>query len=190
MYSKFTDIRRLIKNRGDRIVSRMCGVYKITCLPNGMFYIGSSIDIYKRWDNHRWQLKHNKHTNNYLQNAWNKYGEDNFVFEILELCENKDQFNLEQEYLNKYKPFARLNSGFNLLENAGNQYDKSKIEFIDFDEIGVPHKIKERNCSVFMPITIDDYIGKTKKELQDEYDGYVMMLDLYEDMATCDPDYE
>lgn len=52
-----------------------CGVYKITCLPTNMIYIGSSNNILKRWDNHRWLLRHNKHNNNYLQNSWNKYGE-------------------------------------------------------------------------------------------------------------------
>ena len=131
----------------------------------------------------------NEHHNSHLQNAWNKYGEGNFIFEIIELCDIRDQFVLEQKYLDEYKPFTRLGRGFNFLENAGEQYNKSRIEFIDYDEIGVPQKIKERNCSVMMNITLDDYMYKSKKELQDDYDEYVMMLYLYEDMVMCDPDY-
>lgn len=154
-----------------------------------MIYIGSSVNIYKRWSNHCWQLRNNKHSNRYLQNAWNKYGEQNFKFEILELCDPIKQFELEQDYLNKFKPFARLNNGYNILEDSVDQYNKSKIEFDDYDEIGFPHNIKERNCFVKMAITAEDFLFKTKKELQNEYDGYIAMLDLYDDMVMCDPDY-
>ena len=82
-----------------------------------------------------------------------------------------------------------MHKGYNFLECAGNQINKSKIEFIDYDEFGFPHKIRERNCLVNMPITLEDYLYKSKRELQDEYDGYVAMLDVYEDMVMCNPDY-
>lgn len=169
--------------------TKQCGVYKITCLCNDKFYIGSSSDIVKRWGNHRWSLRHNKHNNQYLQNAWNQYGESNFAFEILELCSKNKQFELEQEYLDKLKPFAKFNNGYNLLEDAGNQINKSKILFTDYDDCGLPHKVKERDCLKEVPITIKE-LYKTKKELQEYYDGYIAMQMLYDDMVMCDPDYE
>lgn len=167
----------------------LCGVYSITCLVNQKIYIGSSSNIYKRWNNHRWLLKNNKHNNNYLQNAWNKYGEENFKFDIVELCNYGKQFELEQKYLDEKKPFAKHDNGFNFAENVITQYNKSNVEFFDYDELGMPHYLKERKCSVLMPITFDDYMYKSKKELQNEYNGYVMMLDIYDDMVMCDPDY-
>lgn len=67
-----------------------CGLYKIVNKLNDNFYIGSSVNAEKRWKKHRSLLRHNKHPNNYLQNAWNKYGENNFYFIIeKELPHNK-----------------------------------------------------------------------------------------------------
>lgn len=43
-----------------------------------------------------------------MQNVFNKYGESNFVFEILEHCEEKDLLKREQFYLDTLKP--NLNS--------------------------------------------------------------------------------
>ena len=59
-----------------------CGIYKITNNINNKFYIGSSKNITKRFKEHKWRLKNNKHPNNKLQNSWNKYGEENFKFEV------------------------------------------------------------------------------------------------------------
>ena len=63
------------------------GIYKITNKIDGKCYIGQSSNIKKRFKDHRYDLKYNKHDNPYLQNAYNKYGKDNFKFEIL--CEEK-----------------------------------------------------------------------------------------------------
>lgn len=168
---------------------KQCGVYKITCLCNGKIYIGSSNNIFKRWEHHRWALRHNEHNNKYLQNAWNKYGEENFRFEIVELCTLDKQFDLEQKYLDELKPFIKLGNGYNFLENAGDQRNKSRIEFTAYDDIGFPHKIKERDCLVEMLITYEDYY-KSKRELQNEYDSYIAMTILHDDMVMCNPDYE
>ena len=77
----------------------MKGIYKIVNLKNDFFYIGSTCDFHKRKLRHFNQLRKNKHHSIYLQRAFNKYGENNFKFEILEECENT--FEREQEILNK-----------------------------------------------------------------------------------------
>ena len=64
----------------------MIGIYKIENKINGKFYIGQSIDIKTRWYNHRKDLNGNRHYNEHLQNAWNKYGENQFIFSIIEEC--------------------------------------------------------------------------------------------------------
>lgn len=79
------------------------GIYQITNKINGKKYIGSSKDIYKRWYQHKYELNKNKHGNKHLQNAWNKYGQDSFEFEIIEECEPEKRLYLEQFYIDKYK---------------------------------------------------------------------------------------
>lgn len=80
---------------------KKCGIYKITNTKNNWYYIGSSLNIICRFGNHKYCLRRNNHTNPKLQNAWNKYGEKSFVFEIVELCDPKKIIDLEQKYLDK-----------------------------------------------------------------------------------------
>ncbi len=62
-------------------------IYKIENLVNGKVYIGQTVkSVERRWQAHRSMLKRNNHDNFYLQNAWNKYGEDSFVFKVI--CES------------------------------------------------------------------------------------------------------
>lgn len=64
------------------------GVYKICNLINGKMYIGSSKNLVNRATNHRKNLKDNKHSNKHLQSSYNKYGGENFIFEVIEYCDN------------------------------------------------------------------------------------------------------
>jgi group I intron endonuclease len=66
----------------------MKGVYKITNTVNGKFYIGSSKNIPTRIKQHFYQLKRNLHHSAHLQSAYNKYGKDSFIHEVLLECEN------------------------------------------------------------------------------------------------------
>lgn len=88
------------------------GIYKITNLINNKFYIGSGKCIRKRFYHHKTMLKHNKHTNSYLQRSWNKYGENNFKFEILVICPKEYRIKLEQWFLDNMKP------DYNICKNA------------------------------------------------------------------------
>lgn len=101
---------------------KKCGIYQITNLVNGYFYIGSSVDITSRFGNHRHTLRKNNHNNPKLQNAWNKYGEQNFSFDIIELCNPKSIYKIEQKYLNKIKA---SNMSYNLVFIVGGFPDSS-----------------------------------------------------------------
>ncbi len=61
----------------------MTGVYEIRNVANGNKYIGSSVNINKRFKEHIRDLRSNRHHSIRLQRAWNKYREGSFVFEIL-----------------------------------------------------------------------------------------------------------
>ena len=71
-------------------------IYQIKNLQNGRVYVGSSVNLKKRWKEHRNDLKKGSHHSQKLQNAWNKYGEESFEFSILEAVFDKTKL-LEQE---------------------------------------------------------------------------------------------
>lgn len=66
----------------------MIGIYQIVCIFNGNSYIGSSINIIKRWKDHKYDLNAGRHRNLHLRKAWEKYGQNCFVFQVLELHES------------------------------------------------------------------------------------------------------
>lgn len=63
---------------------RLGAVYAIVHLRSGALYVGSSVNVKQRWENHRTRLKCGTHTNKKLQAAWAKYGHQEFEFSILE----------------------------------------------------------------------------------------------------------
>lgn len=78
------------------------GVYVIKNLSNGHFYVGSSKDTHHRWICHKSWLAHDVHDNSYLQNAWNKYGDGTFKFDVIVECDEGDLAWIEQVYLDRY----------------------------------------------------------------------------------------
>lgn len=107
---KFCSISCANKNR--EYETHNCGIYCIENKINHKKYIGLSIDIEKRWQQHRTELKYDYHDNSHLQRAWNKYGEENFEFYILELCNVNELHEKEKYYIEKYKS-SDGNFGYN-----------------------------------------------------------------------------
>lgn len=79
----------------------LCGVYKIYSHFTGRYYIGSSKNIIRRWYRHKHDLKHGKHNNIHLQRIYNKYGEGDLAYIVLEHCSQQDLETLEQKYLDE-----------------------------------------------------------------------------------------
>lgn len=84
------------------------GIYKITNLINKKCYVGSSVDVYQRGCMYRHLVKRKKLHNKHLQSAFEKYGFENFNFELLEECSKNisiyDLHQLEQSYINSMHP--------------------------------------------------------------------------------------
>lgn len=98
--------------------NNMIGIYKIENLITNKIYIGSSKNINERFINHKSMLKNNTHHCVYLQRAINKYGINNFSFEIVEQCSIEDLVIKEQYYIdlhknNLYNMLLIANPGFN-----------------------------------------------------------------------------
>lgn len=75
------------------------GIYEIRCTANRKRYVGSSINIERRWKVHANRLNRNMHVNPILQAAWNKYGIESFLFRIAHVCEKHELLHMEQQFL-------------------------------------------------------------------------------------------
>lgn len=113
----------------------MIGIYKITNQVNGKVYIGQSVNIKQRWAEHKANLRNNKHENSYLQNAWNKYGEANFIFEVIEKCSKDELDDKEIFWISEYnscKDFINAN-GYNLTIGGGGTRKIHRVSQYDLE---------------------------------------------------------
>jgi len=79
------------------------GTYAILNLVTVAFYIGSTVDLNSRCLRHFRELRSNTHINTHLQRSFNKYKENNFVFETLLTCPIKQARKYEQCLLSLLK---------------------------------------------------------------------------------------
>jgi group I intron endonuclease len=88
------EIKREYKER-----KKPAGIFQIKNVANGKLYLGSSLNLEGPLSGHKFMLKIGNHRNEALQKDWNEFGEEKFVFEILEVVKVKDDpnFNLEDE---------------------------------------------------------------------------------------------
>jgi len=158
----------------------MIGIYKITNIINNKIYIGQSIHIEKRFQEHINEAK-NGRSNMLLHKAIRKYGSENFRFEILEECTEADLDAKECYYIDKLNSRNR-ELGYNLLE-GGNKGPAAKG--VDSPVAVIPEKIVTKIRNLYLegytkkqaynkinqecPINIntfsDVWIGKTYKDI-------------------------
>ena len=83
---------------------KISGIYKITNTITGDFYIGSSKNIKRRWSEHKCKSTWNKCPNNPLYKDMQKYGLENFEFQVLEEVEPDKLKEKEQQFIEMLKP--------------------------------------------------------------------------------------
>lgn len=119
----------------------MRAIYRIRNVINGKIYIGSSVNLKKRWYEHRRQLCNGDHGNHYLQASWKKYGEEAFLFEIVEECDHLDDaamLDREQWHLDNS---GCLKNGYNIRPRAdATTHSPESIEKCRLARIGKKRK--------------------------------------------------
>lgn len=86
-------------------------IYKITNTENGKVYIGSTVKLKQRINNHIKKLKENTHSNKDLQKDWNIHGSNKFKYEIVEVVELTNKLPVkEKQFIDEYK---ELNGVYN-----------------------------------------------------------------------------
>lgn len=90
-----------------------CYIYFIINKVNGKRYVGQTTNFSRRKQNHISKLKHHKHDNIKLQNAWDKYGEENFYFEKI-TYENLTPEELNEEEIHFIEKYDSRENGYNI----------------------------------------------------------------------------
>lgn len=100
-------------------------IYYIKNKKNGKIYIGQTVRPNERFKKHKWELERNMHPNEYLQNAWNKYGENAFEYGVLGTYKNEKLNGREIYWI---KRFDALNpeKGYNLQSGGNSNFKPSK----------------------------------------------------------------
>lgn len=144
---------------------KISGVYKIVNKVDDKYYVGSSNDILThgmgRWYHHKRDLNKNVHPNIHLQNAWNKYGESNFEFIIIQRCEIDQLLILEQKQLD----IAKLdrNNVYNMTFTAG------RIDMTNEIKFKISQSAKKRlQCKTNHPLYGKHHKESTKKLISDK----------------------
>lgn len=103
------------------------GIYLITCGINGKVYVGSSINIKRRWTRHKNHLVRNQHSNKHLQSAYNLYGKDAFAYSILEHTEPENLLERELHWV-QTKQSNNNKFGFNIDLPGTTKYKTEKVD--------------------------------------------------------------
>lgn len=116
-----------------------CGIYTITNVVNNKVYVGQSINLSYRIKDHTNKLNCGKHKNPHLQNAWNKYGNASFKFEIVTICLESELNMYEIEFINKFSSNNK-DHGYNLREGGKSggkisQETKDKLRLANLGKI-------------------------------------------------------
>ena len=128
-------------------------IYKIINITNGDFYVGSTIKHKDRFRCHRSRLRKNQHHAKHLQSAWNKYGEHNFIFRVVEVVPEDESLQaVEDRWLS---------------EHVGKDYCYNHSYFSDAPWRGIP-KEQQPNFGRVLSAEQKQAISTTLKELYAE----------------------
>lgn len=123
--------------------NQLSGIYRILNKINGNCYIGSSLNVEKRYKHHLSTLRHNSSRCSILQKAFNKYGEDNFEFQVILCCKPEYRLYYEQQLIRE------LNSQYDVFTNVSD----SPLRQFTFTEqsklkMSIAHKGKNYQNSI------------------------------------------
>ena len=112
---------------------KISGVYRITNIITGDFYIGSSKNVKKRWADHKCKSTWKINLNKQLYKDMEKYGVNSFELQILEEVEPGQLKEVEQQFIETLNPTynsRRANTGVawngNMAEYNKEHYKKYK----------------------------------------------------------------
>jgi len=172
------------------------GIYSITCLLNNKMYIGYSTNFKRRESVHFRRLKKNKHKNDLLQNDYNLYGEEFFIFEVIEEYKAKFLTSMEHYWCNMLNTRDKR-FGYNMKSTCPNKKTAN------------PSTTKSGIYTITCLANNKTYVGKTKDikgrwlphicslrknkhwihDLQEDFNSYGEINIIYELLIECNKEF-
>jgi group I intron endonuclease len=146
----------------------MIGIYKFTNKINNKSYIGQSVNIANRVQDHFYRAFYNYHTNREYDKAFyralRKYGKENFNFEILEECSKEDLNEREKYWIKYYNSYENgynetIGGDYDIMPHDGENHPRHKLlekEVFDIRERYKNHEFKDNVYALYK-----DKIGKS-----------------------------
>lgn len=134
------------------------GIYVITNLVNNKKYVGSSIDLYTRYHQHKSDLCKGIHKNQHLQNSWNKYCFENFSFSIIEVVSDINQLIEREQFWIDQLNVCNRTVGYNSLPIAGNSLGRKMT-----DEQIIANRLRQKSSKSILQFDLE---GNLIKEWQ------------------------
>ena len=132
------------------LFAKKSGIYQIRNIVNGKIYVGQTTDLATRRYGHFRLLEENQSHNPHLQNAYNKYGKDSFVFEVLIFCDVDMLDRFEQETCNRLHPEYNIRK--EVTSNRGHKVSEETKRKISAKHKGIPKsdEVKEKISRTLM----------------------------------------
>lgn len=106
---------------------KMPGVYEIVNVLDGKRYVGSSVHLTARRDEHFRRLRKGDHHSRYLQSAWDKHGEDAFIFRVICRCDVEDLLAREQEEIDRQSDYNMTKGAGSCLGRVASEETRAKM---------------------------------------------------------------
>lgn len=150
------------------------GIYTIYCKRNDKYYVGQSLNVKNRLEQHLRELRTNTHGNKMLQDDFNLYGEDYFVFNK-EKNEEERFLNVMEGYFINY--YDSLNNGYNQQDVNERVRPKEREEITRKKQISQFKKLKKLD----VPFNIADLYS---------LEIFYVIMQIYEEMGRNKDSYE
>lgn len=131
-------------------------IYKIVNTYNNKLYVGSCIGQYLRKGQHWHKLRKGIHDNSHLQSAWNKYGEDSFIFEVLEHVDNVNSLIEREQYWIDLLDVCNRSKGYNKAPKAGSNLGR-KMSKTSRNKMSIAKKGVKQNPESVLKRTQSNY---------------------------------
>lgn len=142
------------------LYKKEAGVYRFQNIVTGRFYIGSTVDIYKRHSRLRYVLKKGIKDNIRMLEDYKKFGNGSFVFGIVEYCSKESLLEREQYYYELWNP--QYNVWKQVYNAKDREFTQEQLEYFKSYPHG-PKDMKKHSDSLKQA-----WIGRKSKMTPDE----------------------